>query len=243
MPSDGVIQLAFDRYLLPATATRQSYAIVDNLNQQLPNDAIRTIYDPIARTITIAGPDGPGIPWLTQGNVYKLILPIPADLNDTSDVGGFRAIDGSPLAKNQTREFAFTAGPPSGITTIDPPVDFCADVEPIFTAKCSYSTCHGALNQEAASLVLDSASGVQHDCNRPGLAGLQHGRPFLLARYAGEPFRRRHGDHSARRPRLELAHVQVGAGSAARHRRRTGPTGRLHARRPHGDDSARGRAL
>jgi hypothetical protein len=79
----------------------------------------------------------------------------------TSDLGGFRAIDRATLAPGQTRQFPFRAGPPSGQASFEPSVDFCADVMPIFLAKCGGSSCHGASPSAAASLVLQSSEGVR----------------------------------------------------------------------------------
>jgi hypothetical protein len=159
VPSDGVIQLAFDRYLLPATTTRQSFTIVDSANQLLTRTPLVTVYDPVARTVTITGPEGPGTPWLTQDQSYKLVLFVPED--PTSDIGGFRAIDRTPLDPSQKREFVFRAGPPSHRKVFEPKVDFCADVFPLFVTKCSDPSCHGASERAAASLVLGTAEGVR----------------------------------------------------------------------------------
>lgn len=159
VPSDGVIQLAFDRYLLPSTITRQSYAIADNTNTVLANVAPKTTYDPVARTVTISGPDGPGQAWLIPEQVYKLVLPIPQD--PRSDIGGFRAIDRATLHPDEKRAFVFRAGPPRHQTRLEPRVDFCADVVPIFITKCSSSTCHGPSTLAASGLVLGSAEGVR----------------------------------------------------------------------------------
>ena len=49
MPADGAIQIAFDRYLLPATVNRQSMGIVDGARMALaPELAPVVVYDPIA---------------------------------------------------------------------------------------------------------------------------------------------------------------------------------------------------
>lgn len=159
VPSDGVIQLAFDRYLLPSTVTRQSYVIVDNTNKPLETAALKTLYDPVARTVTIVGPDGPGNLWLTPDQSYKLVLLVPTD--PRSDLGGFRAIDRATLYPHQKLEFVFRAGAPTRKTQIDPAVDFCADILPIFTLKCSSRTCHGATDNAATSLILASSEGVR----------------------------------------------------------------------------------
>lgn len=158
VPADGVIQVAFDRYLLPSTITRQSYVIVDSTNQALGNLPLRTVYDPVARTVTIVGPDGPDAPWLTVDQSYKLVLPVPTANN--SDLGGFRAIDRATLRADQKREFVFRAGPPTHQAHYEPTVDFCADVMPIFQAKCNGALCHGVGTTAAAGLVLTSRAGI-----------------------------------------------------------------------------------
>ena len=163
--SDDAIQISFDRYLLPSTVLRQGYGIADNTNQLLPVEGFQTIYDPVARTVSIAGPQGIGTPWLTEGLEYKLVLFVPP--NNATDQGGFRAIDRSPL--DQTYTFVFRATAPTGgpLRPVDPPVNFCADVLPIFAQKCSDPTCHGAPpnptggTQPAASLILSNSSGVR----------------------------------------------------------------------------------
>jgi len=154
MPADGAVQIAFDRYLLPSTVNRQSLAIVDGSNKALaPEDAPVVLYDPIARTVTLAPPRQP---WLTEGQPYKIILGIPTEDEDT---GGLRAIDRAKLFPNQKLEFSFFVGPKKN-ARIEPEVSFCRDVLPIFTAKCAGSTCHGSGDRAASSLVLDTSAGV-----------------------------------------------------------------------------------
>lgn len=154
LPLDGAIQIAFDRYLLPVTVTRQSFVLVDSANVPLTaGKAPIVVYDPVARTVTLSRP---AEDWLTQDAVYKLLLTLP---EGDSDQGGLRAIDRAPLRADQNREFAFKVGPPAG-ATFEPPVSFCRDVLPIFAAKCSLPTCHGSGEVAAASLVLDSSAGI-----------------------------------------------------------------------------------
>jgi hypothetical protein len=158
IPADGVIQVAFDRYLLPATITRQSYTVLDANHAPLPILGLRTIYDPIARTVTIGGPD-PGQPWLTPNLTYHLVLTVPPD--DDNDQSGFRAIDRAPLAAPQ--DFTFRAGNPLGPSAsklFEPVVDFCADVMPLFAGSCSGAGCHEQATA-AMSMVLITPSGVK----------------------------------------------------------------------------------
>jgi hypothetical protein len=139
--------------------TRQSFVIVDNTNTLIDNVGLKPIYDPVARTLTIVGPDGPGRQWLTPDQSYKLAFFIPED--KTSDNQGLRAIDRATLEPKQRLQFVFRAGPPAHQATFEPKVDFCTDVLPLFVAKCSGGRCHGMSTDAAASLVLGSSEGVR----------------------------------------------------------------------------------
>ncbi len=84
LPADGAIQIAFDRYLLPATISRQSVILLDSAKNPVATDlAPIVLYDPIARTVTLAPPKQP---WLTEG---------PALLGPAADPRGRFGYDGS----------------------------------------------------------------------------------------------------------------------------------------------------
>lgn len=152
LPADGAIQIAFDRYLLPSSITRQTVGILDGANQGLPADLAPIVqYDPVARTVTLRPPKQP---WLAEGQPYKLVLASP-----TSESGGIRAIDRAKLFADQELAFAFFVGPATN-QPIEPAVSFCRDVLPIFVGKCSSPTCHGSGARAASSLVLDTSTGV-----------------------------------------------------------------------------------
>jgi hypothetical protein len=188
MPADGVVQIAFDRYLLPSTVNRQSISILDATNQPLPpSKAPVVVYDPVARTVTLGRQQGTA-DWLTPGLAYKVVLALPKD----KDSAGIRAIDGAQLAPQQPLakligpqilaiEFqvegsapagdagAGDAGaaaadggapPEDGLTADLPQINFCRDVFPIFFFKCSGPLCHGSSQSAAASLVLDTDVGI-----------------------------------------------------------------------------------
>lgn len=188
MPPDGVVQIAFDRYLLPASITRQALTILEADDKPLsPDKAPILVYDPIARTVTLGRQDATR-PWLTPGQPYKVVFALPAE----ADSSGVRAIDGASLAPDQAlakrggRDFlaiefqvapddadagAAPAPAPApgvgatsgsdGITSDLPQVSFCRDVFPIFSLKCSAPSCHGSGQTAAASLVLDSDVGIR----------------------------------------------------------------------------------
>jgi hypothetical protein len=155
LPIDGQIQIAFDRYLLPASVTRQSVFVVDANGQ--PIDPVITRYDPISRTISVSGSTSA---WLTPGQPYKLRLTIPP--NDDVDDRGLRAIDRQTLDPNQPLEIAFFASTATGAKS-EKTISFCGDVLPILSMKCTGKLCHGGGENvdQAAGLVLDSLTGLQ----------------------------------------------------------------------------------
>ncbi len=164
LPVDGTIVLQFDRYLNPATITRQSFIVTDASGQPLQGALVT--YDPIALTVSLANPNTPGsgtsaaTPWLTQGQSYKLFVPVSGS---STDLSGLRAIDNAPLdPATGPIELAFNVvakGAPSSTKTMR----FCGDILPIFANKCSGQLgCHGPDDNAdpAAGMYLTSAEGV-----------------------------------------------------------------------------------
>lgn len=149
-----MIQIAFDRYLLPSTINRQSVTVVDAAGKALaPDLAPLVLYDPITRVVTLAAPKRP---WLTEGQPYKVVFGIP---DGDALIGGFRSIDRAILARDQALEYAFTVGI-AARKPIEPTSLFCRDVLPIFAAKCNRPECHGSGDSPAAGLILDTSAGV-----------------------------------------------------------------------------------
>lgn len=158
LPADGEIQIAVDRYLLPASVTRQSVFVVTAGGEAADNELIAR-YDPISRTISVRGLKDV---WLTPGQPYKLQFSLPP--NDDVNDRGLRAIDRAALEPSQPREFAFFASEPTGQKN-EKTVDFCGDVLPILTMRCTSGVCHAGgpagAQFPAAGLVLDSFTGIQ----------------------------------------------------------------------------------
>ncbi|HEX7667190.1 MAG TPA: hypothetical protein VF407_21815 [Polyangiaceae bacterium] len=165
LPADGSIQFALDRLLLPETATRQSFILADANNNAL--EPIVT-YDPVKMLVTLSNPDGTNGQWLTPGQPYKVIAPVPFVQNGASF--GLKAIDGAGLESQQTIGFLVTSPLGAGGALKE---SFCADVLPIFQSRCGTGACHGAPGNvtpserfpdghstPAAGLVLDNSTGV-----------------------------------------------------------------------------------
>lgn len=145
LPANGVIELAFDRLLLPSCITRQTFILEKNTI----TPAIA--YDPVTRVVTITPPSA-----LTPGQTYTLGIASP---QNAGDANGLRAIDGATLdpASPAIIDFEVT-------TSISPPpppptIDFCNDVFLSTFTTCTTTGCHGTV-YPAAGLLLTTADGV-----------------------------------------------------------------------------------
>jgi hypothetical protein len=144
--------------LLPSSVTRQAILLVDGFNQAVDSPIVT--YDPVTLTVTLSNPAKTG-PWLKAGQPYKVILPTPEE-SKTGLV--LRAIDGAPLASDQTRVLGFL-GSSAFDQPNEPTMQFCADVLPIFHTKCSGTKiCHVTPDNGAfplAGMDLETADGVR----------------------------------------------------------------------------------
>lgn len=155
LPTDAVIQIAFDRLLHPTSVTRQSFSLVDE-NGNYPEPVVT--YDPVARIVSISSPNDTIGPWLTAGATYKIVIGVSA-ANDFTGGSGPRAIDGATLEAPVTLVFQAVT-PVTPTTSADRPIDFCDDVIPIFQRSCSGGLCHAATATPAEGLILETPDGV-----------------------------------------------------------------------------------
>ncbi|MFO0670015.1 MAG: hypothetical protein U0235_10375 [Polyangiaceae bacterium] len=163
--ANGALEIAFDRVLDPASVNRQAAVIIRVGGGPIANPAVA--YDPVTRVLRLSAANESGAPWLTPGQPYELIL---TDPNEPNSIGGVRALDGATIDHAGPRRIAFFASdelPKDALLArgIDPVMDFCRDVLPIFRAKCAGSTCHGEPGT-TAGLVLTSAAGVANTALR-----------------------------------------------------------------------------
>ena len=171
LPNNGVIKVAFDRYINPLTLNRQGIALRDLFGNAPDSPIVQ--YDPVTRTATISNP-GPDPNWLVEGATYELSFPIATD---EAGSFGLRAIDGATMDPATPKiAFTVTAAPDGGTTPKPPAIDFCTDIFPLFTASrnpsntqglCSNKACHSAQlsaesNVPATGLVLNSQEGIRH---------------------------------------------------------------------------------
>jgi len=161
LPLGERIELFFDRLLLQASITRQTFVLTD-LSGNTPGTPPTLQYDPVARAVVIY-PQTP----LMACQTYKVTMVTP---QSATDANGLRAIDGATLdpSVNPVVEFqvdcAGDAGADGGggAEAAAPPipsVDFCSQVMPIIQSKCDGSGCHGGA-QPAAGLRLDSPQAI-----------------------------------------------------------------------------------
>jgi hypothetical protein len=161
--ADGVIELAFDRQLLPLTVNRQAFVVRDSSGNGL---SPHVKYDPVGRIVQITSPNEDGGPWLTPLQHYTVTFVVAKGDDDTS---GVRAVDratidpSTPPLLFDVQVAGGDGGAPPNVTA--PPISFCDDVFPIFQAKCSGPSCHGGAHgaiEPAAGLLLDSPDGIRH---------------------------------------------------------------------------------
>lgn len=146
------IVVAFDRYLDPRTATRQSLVVLDASSQPVANPLV--IYDPETRTITLQNPSAGTDSWLLLDQPYSLLLGIPAE---GQLLGGVRALDGGTLTPDQALRIPFFARARAAPTpTPPPPVSYCERIQPLLTRACA--RCHDG---SISGLDLRSARGVE----------------------------------------------------------------------------------
>jgi hypothetical protein len=153
LPVNGRIELGFDRLLLPASITRQTF-VLENAGGTMsytPNIA----YDPVTRIVSITPLANDPTQPFTVGQSYSVILVAPTAPGDQS---GVRAIDLATLKGGQQRiEFTVSAATPTPPPTIL--IDFCRDINPIFQTSCSLPMCHGG-SAPAAGLLLSDPTGI-----------------------------------------------------------------------------------
>lgn len=130
IPANGVVDLAFDRYLLPSSIS--GAFVLKDADGASPTFVVE--YNPVTLAVRLRGRGGA---WLTPGKRYTL------------DVGALQAIDGAALAP--VTPIQFTATDAAAVSFEEPLVQFCRDVQPIFKQRCSAASCHGAPAQTGPS--------------------------------------------------------------------------------------------
>jgi hypothetical protein len=158
LPENGAIQLTFDRLLMPAVITRQTFVLSTLTGAGLmPNVA----YDPVSRVVTVTPLQGE----LTAGQTYQItVLPAQPGVTYTQPedtVIGLMAIDGATLDPALPATITFQAT--AGVTQIGVPmVDYCTQINKMFAGSCGGLSCHNPPpdSMPAQGLVLTEPAGV-----------------------------------------------------------------------------------
>ncbi len=146
VPVNQPVILQFNRFLNPATVTRQNIRLLTGSGGGFADAVVD--YDPVLLQVTLSNPVG-NTNWLVQGQVYEVNMPLAVSNN-----GGIQAIDNATLAA--ATKIEFTVGP-AGAAYSEPIMHFCADVWPIFKGpgftlpgigivghgSCGSPNCHG----------------------------------------------------------------------------------------------------
>lgn len=158
LPADGVIEIKFNRLLLPASVTRQTISLRKAGGDLVESPTI--LYDPVLQTVRIANPNPAGGPWLMPGQPYKVVL--GQQLPDVSDQFVLHAIDGALLDPKSPTEIAFVATAAT-FQRRKPDIEFCRDVYSTFGKYCT-AGCHEVSTafRPYEALLLDTSEGIIH---------------------------------------------------------------------------------
>lgn len=150
LPSNGIVELAFDRPLSPLCISRQTFALHD-VDGYFPAPIVA--YDPVARIVSLT-PLGS----LDSDHVYEVDVRTPTN---PDDLYGLRSVDGATLAQANLSVAFSVGGPDTTGRSIPsaPTIDFCRDIFPVFSNKCGTSACHGG-PLPVEGLSLDSPAGI-----------------------------------------------------------------------------------
>ncbi len=139
----GAIELQFDRYLDPRTATRASFCLsTDTSKPKVRAECVQPVdvapaYDPVTRTIVLYLKDA-----LESDTQYQLTLFKPTEGDEETEAApGLRAFDGVPFARTLTFQFDTAMGPLGD--ELEAPTTFEPDCYGELDAALSVcSTCH-----------------------------------------------------------------------------------------------------
>lgn len=145
VPIDVAFEIRFDRYLLPTTAARESFALYSGeesntvpRGRRIPGLNVR--YDVVERVVTYSLPTNVFL----QPNIhYTAELTVPVDDGDA----GFRAFDGAPLDEATTLRVSFLTSNQRAEPTPERPPGTCSSTVATLNQSCTGGRCHGANDQ------------------------------------------------------------------------------------------------
>lgn len=154
VPTNAAIELRFDRYLLPSTASRASVAVFTGRRSN--SVFFDTNYDPLERVVTFRPSYGSQF---LPGVVYEVQITVPAAVGKA----GFRAFDGAPLAPyargGPPLTFVFRTAVQARAPTPTIGPASCRDVLAAF-ARGGCMSCHSSEPGTTFGLALDSGASL-----------------------------------------------------------------------------------
>jgi hypothetical protein len=153
VPVDTLIELRFDRLLLPATAVRQSIAVYSG-TPGVGAPFLEPDYDPLELRLRYRNTGR-----LQPNALYQLRLAVPHAASDY----GLRAFDGAPFVPSVVpSEMSFITS--ASLADLPPASAFseptCGEVATLLASHCAGSCCHGG-ESPVMGLRLDSWSGIE----------------------------------------------------------------------------------
>ena len=223
MPIDVVFEIRFDRYLLPATAARQSFSLYsgeesNTVPRSRRGPALTPRYDVVERVVTYSLPTNV---FLQPNTHYTAELVVPVQDGDV----GFRAFDGAPLDEETTLSVSFlTSNQRAMPAAPDRPSGTCSSTLATLNRSCTGGGCHGSNDQmmrmdfsDASALHRTVVGHVAHQTETGPTTGVQQqnparfgvgmpridpGRPdnsYLMYKLIAAPENYREGDDDANR--------------------------------------------
>jgi hypothetical protein len=157
VPIDAAFEIRFDRYLLPATAARESFSLYTGeetntvpRGSRVPGLTVR--YDVVERVVTYSLPTNV---FLQRNTHYTAELVVPADEGDV----GFRAFDGAPLDEDTLVRVSFLTSNQRAEPAVERPVAGCSNVLETLGRSCTAGNCHGS-NDQAMRMDLSDELGL-----------------------------------------------------------------------------------
>lgn len=148
VPTNGVLAFRFDRFLDPATVSRQAIRVFTGDPERSPQGILFDVtYDPIERVVEYTPSANNSF---EAGALYTYELLVP----DAPGEPGIRAFDGAPLAEGDLplRGSFIVSGLP--LIKLEQPVPTCADiVQHVFSDElggCAGASCHRSFDNVAA---------------------------------------------------------------------------------------------
>lgn len=142
VPIDVAFEIRFDRYLLPATAARESFSLYtgEDTNtvprgSRVPGLTVR--YDVVERVVTYSLPTNV---FLQPNTHYTAELAVPSEQADP----GFRAFDGAPLDEETIVRVSFLTSNQRAAPVLERPEATCSNVLDTLGRSCTGGSCHGS---------------------------------------------------------------------------------------------------